>query len=235
MVTESSNQPAVLITGAGRGIGLALVQAFCLSGHPVYATCREPESASALQQLAVQESGVRVLQLDAGHQADIAHAAKVLVDPVPRIIICNAVQAKRETSIAEVETADWLAAMQVNALSIALFAQQFAPRLRPLSGCCLVAIGSTMGLVETDCGPGKLTYRASKAALHMIVRTLAEELQPGGLRCFAIHPGWVQTDLGGATAPLSAAAVAQDIMRLLLEIPPGIDGHLVDRFGNCLN
>jgi NAD(P)-dependent dehydrogenase (short-subunit alcohol dehydrogenase family) len=234
-VTDSLNQPAVLITGAGRGIGLALVRAFCVSGHPVYATCRDPKSATALTQLAMRESGLRVVRLDAGQEADIAQAAEVLVDPVPQIIICNAVQARREVSLADVGTSDWLAAMQVNALSIALFAQQFAPRLRPLAGCCLVAIGSTMGLVETDCGPGKLTYRASKAALHMIVRTLAEELQPDGLRCFAIHPGWVQTDLGGIAAPLSAAVAAQDIVRLLLDIPPRIDGHLVDRFGNCLN
>lgn len=234
-MTEFAPNPAVLITGASRGIGLALARAFARAGHHVHATCRDPQAASALQRLAATAPTVQVHQLNAGNIADIANAANLLVDPVPRIIICNAVQAQRETSLATIDSSDWLAAMQVNALSVALFAQQFVPHMHPLDGSCLIALGSTMGLVGTDCGPGKLTYRASKAALHMIIKSLADELGPAGVRCFAIHPGWVQTDLGGTEAPLLAAEVAQDIVALLQAVPTGIDGHLVDRFGNCLN
>lgn len=230
-----SDEGSVLITGSAGGIGLALAVEFANQGRAVYAATRNVEAAAALGVAAEKFPSLNLIGLDPGCDDDIARAACVLTDPPPEIIICNAVYARKERSFGDVTRDNWLKSMSVNAWSSIAFAQAFQSVLCQRKAPRLIAIGSSMGLVTDVDGPGRLSYRASKAALHMVIRALARELDQQNITCFAIHPGWVKTTLGGDAAPLTTQSVATDLVSLILSPPSGIQGRLVDRFGQTID
>jgi NAD(P)-dependent dehydrogenase (short-subunit alcohol dehydrogenase family) len=193
----------ILISGANRGLGLEFVRQYLAAGDKVIAGVRDPARAEALRALPGQE------RLET-HALDVTDAVSVeafrrAVDGQPiDILIANAgvYGGDRQNRLGDIDYDAWLNAFAVNALGPVRLADAFVDNVAKGRDRKMVALTSRMGSIADSSG-GAIIYRSSKAALNSAWHTLALQLKDRGVACFPIHPGWVQTDLGGAQAPLT--------------------------------
>ena len=119
--------PQVLITGANRGIGLALVQEYCQQQWQIIATCRHPEQAQALQQLAQAHSNISIEALDIGDNEQIAALAEHYRDLAIDVLISNAgIYGPKGYSLANLDFAAWQQVMDINVLAPAKLGKPFS-------------------------------------------------------------------------------------------------------------
>jgi len=207
----------VLITGASRGIGLALTQEYLQRGAAVLATCRRPASAGALRDLAAGHSDrCRVIELDVDSAAS-ASAAADQADTTLDLLINNAAIGgpEGEGSVATLDVDAALATLRTNTLGPLRVAQAMRPLLAAGTNPRLVNISSGLGQMTGKTSVGSYIYGASKAALNFVTLALAAEWRPAGVTVVAMSPGWVRTDMGGADAPLSPASAAAGIATVI--------------------
>ena len=180
----------ILIVGASRGIGLGLAREFKSRGWDVTAT--ERSNSEELHSL----DGVTVETLD------IADPSTFAVDGEYDAVIVNAgiTGAKHQSS--EQATADEVAeVMMTNAFGPAHLGKKLLPRIK--QGGSLSFMSSLMGSIEDSSGGYEL-YRTSKTAQNMLAKGIAEnEAKERGVTVLSLHPGWVQTAMGGPSAPVS--------------------------------
>ena len=189
--------PTVLVTGANRGLGLEFVRQYRAEGWAVVAGCRKPDEARELQGL-----GADVHAVDVGDDASVqAFAAAVGRRPLD-VVVANAgvYGGQHQSTLADIDWASWLGVLNVNTLGPVRVAAAFADDLKAAGGK-LVAITSQMGSVEDNGSGGYLAYRSSKSGLNGAFKSVALELKPAGVTAVVMHPGWVQTDMGGRNAP----------------------------------
>jgi NAD(P)-dependent dehydrogenase (short-subunit alcohol dehydrogenase family) len=200
-----------LITGANRGIGLELVRGVLASGHSVIGTARDPDAASALR-----ETGARVEALDASDEGSVqALAGRLAGEPIDVLINNAGVFPDRDQGFETLDAAAMTACFATNTVGPLLVTRALLPNLLTGGAKKVVHITSTMGSLEQARSATKNhAYRASKAALNMVTVLMANELRDRGVVCVAVHPGWVQTDMGGAEAHLTPAQSASDILAL---------------------
>jgi NAD(P)-dependent dehydrogenase (short-subunit alcohol dehydrogenase family) len=200
-----------LVTGANRGIGLALVEALLERGaRKIYGGTRKPE---ALADLAARSHGVVVpLRLDITQETDVRQAARQ-ADDVDLLI--NNAAIVGHAPFAGFEDSSWLDGAgqeyETNVVGSLRVSQAFAPALARQGGGTLVNISSVAGLVGMS---GLLTYSATKAALHSLTQSTREALQGQGTRVVGVYPGPVETDMSrDFTFPkASASSVAHAIL-----------------------
>ena len=209
----------VLITGANRGIGLELARQYTTAGWRVIGTARKPEQAAELRAL-----NARVLQLDVTDQKSIDRMAEELEDQAVDLLINNAGIFPRVRSITDVNFDDVTRTFAVNTLGPMRVSRALLPNLRSSNGKMVVNITSRLGSIANNSGGGFYGYRESKAALNMFTRSLANELRADGFICVAVHPGWVQTDMGGASATLTVEESAQGIRNVIANLSPEDSG-----------
>ncbi|GAA4710279.1 SDR family oxidoreductase [Sphingomonas lutea] len=182
--------PHVLITGANRGLGLEFARQYCRDGWNVTATAREP--TDELEGLCVRVEEVDMLDLDA--VADFGAEIDEL-----DLLIANAGTYGPKSVTSADDAEGWSDTFTVNTIAPFVLAQSVLPAIRA-SGGNLIAISTRMGSIEDNSSGGFIAYRSSKAALNMAWRSLAID---SGATCAVLHPGWVQTRMGGASAPLT--------------------------------
>ncbi|WP_029012886.1 SDR family oxidoreductase [Niveispirillum irakense] len=204
--------PTVIITGANRGIGLELARQYSADGWTIIATAREPATAADLTAL----PGVEVKALAVDDSAAITAFAASLAGRRIDLLINNAgimgpdLPAQSRDGI---DAAGWVQTMQVNALAPILLALAVKPFLAP--GAKIATISSQLGSIAENESGGMYAYRASKAAVNMGNRSLAADLRDAGITCLVLHPGWVQTDMGGAKAPVTVPDSAAGLRRVI--------------------
>jgi NAD(P)-dependent dehydrogenase (short-subunit alcohol dehydrogenase family) len=223
----------VLITGANRGIGLALAQQYAAAGAEVIACCRVPAKADALKELANAYGGrVRSMQLDVADESSIAALKRALADQPIDILINNAGMSDPSARSADQINAEiWMATMRVNALGPMLVSHALRDNLRRGSEKKLVAITSIMGSTSSA-GGGSYSYRASKAALNNGMRGLSRDWAADGILVGLLNPGWVQTDMvRGQTAYISADECARGLIQRIAELTPATSGVFQDYRG----
>jgi NAD(P)-dependent dehydrogenase (short-subunit alcohol dehydrogenase family) len=184
--------PAVLITGANRGIGLEFARQYAAAGWDVVATARQ--SSAELDAL-----GVRVEPLDLADPDAVAGFAKKVSAPLD-LFIANAGTNHPMSPDGAKSARDWQAMMMVNAIAPYQLGKALLARMA--EGGKMVAISSGMGSIS-DNGGGWVPYRTSKAALNMAWSSLALEARSRGIACVLFSPGWVKTDMGGAGAEIT--------------------------------
>ncbi len=192
--------PTLLITGANRGIGLEFVRQYAGEGWSVVATARVPGDAAELCSV---PGDVRVEALQVADYADVERFAASLAGQPLHLLIANAGTSEPKQIEGAADAAAWDEMMRVNLVSPVLLARLLTPNLASARGK-LVAISSRMGSITDNGSGGYVPYRASKAALNAAWRSLALELKPKGITAAMLHPGWVQTRMGGPNAPLAA-------------------------------
>jgi NAD(P)-dependent dehydrogenase (short-subunit alcohol dehydrogenase family) len=206
----------VLITGANRGIGLALVRSLAMRGDRVIATCRAPDQAADLSALAASP-GLRidVLRMDVGDPDSIRASQAAVGDRPIDILVNNAgVIGPRRQSTLDMDFDGWLHAFEINTLSPLRVVQTFLPNLRRAQGARILTVSSRMGSLAYN-RSDRIAYRSSKAAVNKVMQGLATDLRGEGIAVSVVHPGWVATDMGGNTADLSPDVSAAGIVRVL--------------------
>lgn len=209
----------VLITGANRGLGLELARQYAAAGWQVIGTARKPEQADKLHQLTEH-----VVQLDVTDQQSVDRMADELQDQAIDLLINNAGILRRTRTITDVNFDDVTLAFAVNTLGPMRVSRALLPNLRLGQGKKVVNITSRLGSIASNSGGGLYGYRESKAALNMFTRSLANELAADGFICAVVHPGWVQTDMGGAGATLTPEESARGIRNVIANLSPDDNG-----------
>ena len=209
-----------LVTGANRGIGLELTLQLLDSGYNVHATYRS--SKGGLEE--IQNSALNIHQMDVRNKEEISAVIKS-INSLDLLINNAGIGDGHWQSISEIDMEHALEVLNVNAVSPVLVTQQVLPILSNRS--TIVMISSLMGSIG-DCQSGRsYAYRASKSALNMFSMAMKNELDGMGSSLLIIHPGWVETDMGGPNAPLSTDESVQGIMRRITEQNMSMSGRFV--------
>ena len=211
MARQEKHIGVALVQGASRGIGLQMTRALLEDARydRVFATCRSPDNAQALQ--ALQQSDLRtqgklaILSLDVLDDSTVEAASNAVhaeTDRVDLLINCSGVlhdgdQIWPEKRVREIRADAVDTAFRINALGPLLVAKSFEPLLRASRSARFAALSARVASIGDNRRGGWYAYRSSKAALNMMIRTLAIEWRrlPRPIGCFALHPGTVATDL----------------------------------------
>ncbi|MEO7177993.1 MAG: SDR family oxidoreductase [Allosphingosinicella sp.] len=216
--------PRVLITGAGRGIGLELARQYAADGWDVIATVREPGKASELA-----APGIRVEALDMRDFADLAAFPERLGGDPLDLFIANAGLSQAKWIRSRDDAEAWQEVHAVNAVAPTLLAETLLPLVEAAGGR-MAAVSSRMGSIADSWG-GYIGYRASKAALNAAWRALALGWRERPVTLVLLHPGWVQTDMGGPQAPLGAEESVAGMRRVIAGLPRSASGAFLDYRG----
>ncbi len=220
--------PTILIIGASRGLGLEFVRQYAADGWRVLGTVRDP-----LKGRAVSDAGAEVYVCDVGDFASITRLAASLGDVRLDVILHGAGIYGEHQSFGSVDADEFQRVMRIDALAPLKSAEALAGRLD--KGGIFAAISSNMGSMADNSSGGSYAYRAAKAALNMIIRNLALELAPQGIRTVALSPGWVRTDMGGPNAPLDAPESVVGMRKVLADLSDSDSGRMIHYDGRVLD
>ena len=216
--------PHVLITGANRGLGLEFAREYKEAGWDVVATARQ--SSPELESL-----GVRVETLDM-QDLDAVERFGDRLDRLDLLIANAGTYGPREVTTAD-EGREWAETFVTNTIAPFLLAQSVLPLVEAASGK-LIAVSTRMGSIEDNVSGGFIAYRSSKAALNAAWRSLAIEARKRGVAAAVLHPGWVQTRMGGASAPLEPEESIAGMRKVIDALTPeqsggffGYDGETI--------
>ena len=236
----------VVVTGANRGLGLEFTRQLAAAGDEVVATTRHPKTSDELNKLASTSGGrITVVRLDVGAEPGEFRAAAMEIserfDAVD-LLINNAgiwtapAEPERASSggLADLRPGPVLEVMRINAVGPLLMTQALAPRLALAGRAAVVNLSSGLGSIERTTSRGNVAYAMSKAALNMLTRQLAAELAGQGTIVVAMSPGWVATDMGGASAPLEPAESVHGMLNVLGALTPAQSGAFLDHAGAVL-
>jgi NAD(P)-dependent dehydrogenase (short-subunit alcohol dehydrogenase family) len=220
--------PTVLVTSASRGIGLEFARQYAAAGWTVLAACRDPARATALRGL---PGDVHALAMDVTDLASVEAAAASGTEPVHLLINSAGIIGRSDDGPGRMDYPEWAKVIDTNTFGPVRVLDAFADRLAAARGALAVTITSGMGSIA-DVGSGRaLMYRTSKAAVNMAMRARSFDLTPRGVTVIVINPGWVQTDMGGASAPLPVADSVAAMRRIFEGITPERTGRFLNYTG----
>ena len=190
----------VVITGASRGIGLALTEYYLNQGYKVFATCRDPGRADSLRDLS---GDLSIEKLDVTDPQDLAHLKTSLTGQTVDILINNAGSMGGDhQSLMDMDANTWLETFAVNSIAPFQVATQLLGNLKASDHARIISLSSQMGSLSRVRGDS-YAYRSSKAALNKIMSGMACDLSGDKIIVCPVHPGWVRTDMGGPDADIS--------------------------------
>ncbi len=227
----------VLVTGASRGIGLALARELSAQGWHVLAGARDPAAAHGLQAAAGKEGPgtIDILRLDVRSDESVRTAVEEAAGRVRGldVLVNNAGVFPEEgnESLESLPLECFEEAFAVNVVGVARVTRLFLPLLGRAAHPRVINISSLAGSISSKEDSLNYCYGASKAALNMLTRTMAAELRPRGITVVAITPGWVKTEIGGPRAPLSVEESARSLAATLGRVSEKDAGQFLDREG----
>jgi len=194
-----------LVTGASRGIGAQFVRSLTDRGWTALGTARDPSRLPDVDHL---------VALDVGDPSSIDRLASALCERVPQLdllVNCAGINSKSnrphsmESSLrfGELEQSSLLNQFRINSIGPVLVTQALAELLRKAPAAKVLNVSSWLGSITIKKTGGNYGYAASKAALNMMNKALAEDLRADGIVSANFNPGWVQTDMGGQKAKLT--------------------------------
>lgn len=217
----------ILITGANRGMGLEFARQYAAAGWRVLGTVRDPMAGRALS-----EAGGEVYVCDVADPAQVARLKASLAGVDLDVLLLNAGIYGESQEFGGVDPAAFMKVMAVNALAPLKLAEAFAGQMAGRK--VIAAVSSKMGAMSDNTSGGSYAYRASKAALNMVMKGLAVDLAGRGILTVALSPGWVRTDMGGPNAPLDAAEAVAGMRKVVDGLRSEDSGALIHYDGTLL-
>jgi NAD(P)-dependent dehydrogenase (short-subunit alcohol dehydrogenase family) len=224
-----TGKPTILIAGASRGIGLALVGQFAARGWRVLGTARDIGAGAA-----ISKAGGEVHLCDVTDPASVARLGASLAKESIDVLLCNAgIYGPRDWAFGNTDYAAWEQVMKVNVFGPMRLVEALIEPVARSTRKTIVATSSRMGSVASHSG-GAPIYRSSKAALNLLVKGWSIDLAGRGVTAVTYHPGWVQTDMGGPSATLTVAESTAAIAKLIDGLGPKDNGKFFDYDGKEL-
>ena len=172
-----------LVTGGGRGMGLAIAERFAEEGATVATAQRNPPERGSFHHF----------ESDLGDERSVRTVVPECLERFGRIdILVNNAGMMREGRLDEMSPEDWDRTMALNLRAPFLLIRAALPAMRTLGGGSIVNTGSIEGIAAN---PRHGAYCASKSGLHGLTRAVAVDEGEHGIRCNTIAPGWIETDL----------------------------------------
>ena len=223
-----------LVTGASRGIGLAMVKKLLTAGHTVIGACRNPDGARDLWEIQSDyKTRFRYVKLDVADPATIDALGAQLKDETIDVLVNNAGVLKGAgESLASLSFADVVKSFEVNTIGPMRVTKALLPCLQRSANPKVVNMTSMMGSIADNKSGGYYAYRMSKTALNMFNKCLSLEFPT--ITAIAMHPGWVKTEMGGATAPTEADESVDGIIRVTNGMTLKESGRFVDFTGKSI-
>jgi NAD(P)-dependent dehydrogenase (short-subunit alcohol dehydrogenase family) len=225
-----------LITGANRGLGFEFVRQLIERGDFVVAACRTPNTAAELQLLVTADTGL-IVALDVADARSVGAATALVAERIECLdLLVNAAGVEDTPDSAgplrDLDAEALVHVYRTNAIGPALVTQGFAALLQRSERAVVANLTSSLGSLTASNTPGGYGYAMSKAALNMLTRKLAADLD--GVLVVGVSPGWVRTDMGGEDAPLSSHDSVADMIALLATLGPEHGGLALTHTGQRL-
>lgn len=217
--------PTVLITGASRGLGREFVRQYEAAGWRVIATCRDPAGT---------DLSCECHALDVTDPESVDAIGAALAGDAIDVLINNAgIYGSRDYGPDSIPYDEWESVLRTNLLApMRVSAALMAPVARS-ERKLMVFLSSIMGSIAGG-GGGQYIYRSSKAALNAAVSAMARDVRPSGIGCLLLHPGWVQTDMGGPSAAIDAVTSVTGMRQVIEDWSIGDTGAFLDYAGEPL-
>jgi NAD(P)-dependent dehydrogenase (short-subunit alcohol dehydrogenase family) len=195
----------LLITGANRGLGLEFAKQLSIQDTQLIASCRHPEQAEELKQLAQNRKNITIVKLDVTNDKDILTLANKLKGKALDWLINNAgIAGESGVTVGNVARKNFLHVFNVNCLSALKVSEAFLANLQQGQDKLIINISSVLGSISANESGRRYAYRTSKAGLNCVMRSFALDVTDLGIKVMLLHPGWVRTDMGGADASIDA-------------------------------
>ena len=201
---------------------------YAAKGWRVQACARD---AGPLKQV---EGDIQTHRLEVTDYKAVAALAETLAGEAIDVLLCNAGIAGREAAVlGSIDPVVWRQTFEVNTLAPLMMAEAFVEHVAGSQARKLIAVSSRLGSIALA-ESGRYAYRASKAALNMEWKGLSVDLAAKGLVCVVLHPGWVQTDMGGQTATLTIDQSVPAMVKVIDGLKPADNGRFINYDGTEL-
>ena len=175
---------------------------------------------------------LRIMPLDVTDSATIKAAAIELDGQAIDLLLNNAgVMGPRGQTIGNIDYDAWAKVLDANTVGPMRVAEAFVDNVARSDRKLIVTLTSGMGSLADNTSGGSIAYRSSKAAVNMVMRSLAIDLAPRGITCVVVNPGWVQTEMGGPHARISPAESVTKLRHLIDTLGPTQSGKFFNYDG----
>lgn len=224
---------SILITGCNRGIGLELVKQYLKQDPPpthLLATYRDPDSSEELLQLAKDNTGLKALKFDVAKRDTFASFVKEVSDVVGienglNLVIHNAGYMAPNRELEKISPDDMIQSFEVNCVGPLFLTRELLPLLKTaikpdlpkfrIDQAASVLMSTAVASIAENSGGGLYPYRCSKTALNMAMQSLSVDLKDTGILIMSMHPGWVQTRMGGPNALIDTETCCKTMIETL--------------------
>lgn len=218
-----------LVTGSNRGLGLEFVKQLSARGDVVIGTVRDVAKA--------REDGdhaASLIPLELTDAASIDALPEHLGNRAVDVLINNAGVGSDTNALSKVRMDELQRVFAINSFAPILVTKAVLPNLEKGSRKLVVNVSSQLGSITNNSGGSSYAYRGSKAAINMLTVSLHNELKGEGFSCVVVHPGWVQTDMGGPNAPLKPEESVSSLIRLIDKLSTSDSGKFFNYDGSIL-
>ncbi len=224
----------VLITGANRGIGLEFSKQYAADGWQVLACCRHPQSAMDLQALAQTNNNIKIHGLDVADFAQIDALALQLKHENIDLLINNA-GVYPSSHFGDTDYNDWAHGFKINSMAPLKMAEAFVQHITRSQLKKIATLSSKMGSIDDNGSGESYSYRSSKCAVNMVMKSLSIDLKPYGISVVTLHPGWVQTDMGGSNAMINTQTSVTGLRKVIDHLSLNTSGQFIAYDGKAIN
>jgi NAD(P)-dependent dehydrogenase (short-subunit alcohol dehydrogenase family) len=223
--------PTVLITGAGRGLGLEFARQYAADGWKVIGTVRKPDARKTLASLGPD---IDVHLADVADRGSIGRLAADLRGVPIDVLVNNAgIYGPSGLTLGKLDYGAWEQVLRVNVLGPAAVCEALVENVAASGRRTIVMMSSRLGSIAEMRG-GDYLYGSSKTALNAVARAYSAALAARGIIVVALSPGWVRTDMGGGSAPLAPEASISAMRKVIAGLSRAQSGSFLSYDGSVI-